>query len=201
MDKKEITNGLRSCILLFLTVVVLSLVYTYFITWGAQTFMPYQAGGSLLYVNGTVVGSELIGQNFSSPGYFHSRPSAVNYDATSSGGSNYGATSAKLMDLVKQRVAKVRSENNLGPNASVPADMVLASASGLDPHISVEGAMIQVQRVARVRGLSESALKALVDQYTEYPQFGFLGQTRINVLKLNIALDELGRTGKDRRVL
>lgn len=178
MDKKEITNGLRSCILLFLTVVVLSLVYTYFITWGAQTFMPYQAGGSLLYVNGTVVGSELIGQNFSSPGYFHSRPSAVNYDATSSGGSNYGATSAKLMDLVKQRVAKVRSENNLGPNASVPADMVLASASGLDPHISVEGAMIQVQRVARVRGLSESALKALVDQYTEYPQFGFLGDRK-----------------------
>lgn len=201
MDKKEITNGLRSCILLFLTVVVLSLVYTYFITWGAQTFMPYQAGGSLLYVNGTVVGSELIGQNFSSPGYFHSRPSAVNYDATSSGGSNYGATSAKLMDLVKQRVAKVRSENNLGPNASVPADLVLASASGLDPHISVDGAMIQVQRIARARGLSESAVKALVDRHTEYPQFGFLGQTRINVLKLNIALDELGRTGKDRRVL
>lgn len=196
MDKKEITNGLRSCILLFFTVVVLSLVYTYFITWGAQTFMPYQAGGSLLYVNGTVVGSELIGQNFSTPGYFHSRPSAVNYDATSSGGSNYGATSAKLMELVAQRVARVRSENNLSPNASVPPDLVLASASGLDPHISVEGAMVQVQRVARVRGLSESALKALVDQYTEYPQFGFLGQTRINVLKLNIALDELGRTGK-----
>lgn len=196
MDKKEITNGLRSCILLFFTVVVLSLVYTYFITWGAMTFMPYQANGSLVYVNGTVVGSELIGQNFSSPGYFHSRPSAVNYDATISGGSNYGATSAKLMDLVAQRVAKVRSENNLSPNASVPADLVLASASGLDPHISVEGAMVQVQRVARVRGLSESAVKALVDQHTEYPQFGFLGQTRINVLKLNIALDELARKGK-----
>lgn len=196
MDKKEFVRDLRSCITLFAVVVVLSLVYTFFITWGSQTLMPYQANGSLLYVNGTVVGSELIGQNFSSPGYFHSRPSAVNYDATGSGGSNYGATSAALMEQVKQRVAKVRSENNLSPNASVPADMVLASASGLDPHISPENAMIQVQRVARVRGLSESAVKALVDQHTEYPQFGFLGQTRINVLKLNIALDELARKSK-----
>lgn len=196
MDKKEFVRDLRSCITLFAVVVVLSLVYTFFITWGSQTLMPYQANGSLLYVNGTVVGSELIGQNFSSPGYFHSRPSAVNYDATGSGGSNYGATSAALMEQVKQRVAKVRSENNLSENASVPADLVLASASGLDPHISVEGAMVQVQRVARVRGLSESDVKALVDQHTEYPQFGFLGQTRINVLKLNIALDELARKSK-----
>jgi K+-transporting ATPase ATPase C chain len=196
MDKKQFVRDLRSCIVLFTVVVVLSLVYTFFITWGTQTLMPYQANGSLLYVNGTVVGSELIGQNFSSPGYFHGRPSAVNYDATGSGGSNYGATSAALMNLVKQRVAKVRAENNLSPNASVPADLVLASASGLDPHISVEGAMIQVQRVAKVRGLPESDVKALVDQHTEYPQFGFLGQTRINVLKLNIALDELARKNK-----
>ncbi|MGD0954136.1 MAG: potassium-transporting ATPase subunit KdpC [Methanotrichaceae archaeon] len=196
MDTQELVKDLKSCILLFATVVVLSLVYSYFITWGTQTIMPYQAGGSLIYVNGTVVGSELIGQNFSSLGYFHGRPSAVDYNASNSGGSNYGATSAALMDQVKQRVAKVRSENNLSPNASVPADLVLASGSGLDPHISVEGAMIQVQRVARVRGLPESEVKALVDQHTEYPQFGFLGQTRINVLKLNIALDELARRGK-----
>lgn len=196
MDKKEFVRELRSCIMLFAVVVVLSLAYTFFVTWGAQTLMPYQANGSLLYVNGTIVGSELIGQNFSSPGYFHGRPSAVNYDATGSGGSNYGATSAKLMDQVKQRVAKVRSENNLSPNASVPADMVLASASGLDPHISPENAMVQVQRVARVRGLPVSEVKALVDRHIEYPQFGFLGQTRINVLKLNIALDELARKSK-----
>jgi len=196
MDKQELVRDLRSCILLFLTVVVLSLVYTFFITWGTQTIMPYQANGSLLYVNGTVVGSELIGQNFSSPGYFHGRPSAVDYNASNSGGSNYGATSAALMDQVKQRVAKVRSENNLSPNASVPADLVLASGSGLDPHISVEGAMIQVQRVAKARGLPESDVKALVDQHIEYPQFGFLGQTRVNVLKLNIALDELARKVK-----
>ncbi len=196
MDNSEIAKGIRTCVMLFATIVVLSLAYTFFITWGAQTLMPYQANGSLLYVNGTVVGSELIGQNFSSPGYFHGRPSAVDYNASNSGGSNYGATSAALMDQVKQRVAKVRSENNLSPNASVPADMVLASGSGLDPHISVEGAMIQVQRVATVRGLQESEVKALVDRHTEYPQFGFLGQTRINVLKLNIALDELAKKGK-----
>lgn len=196
MDNREIARGLRSCILLFLTVVVLSLVYTFFITWGAWTFMPYQAGGSLLYVNGTVVGSELIGQNFTSPGYFHGRPSAVDYNASNSGGSNYGATSTALMEQVKQRVAEVRSENNLSPDESVPADLVLASGSGLDPHISIEGAMIQVPRIAKARGLAEPDLRALVDRQTEQPQFGFLGQTRINVLKLNIALDELAGRSK-----
>lgn len=196
MDNSEIARGVRSCILLFATVVVLSLVYTFFITWGAQILMPYQAGGSLIYVNGTVVGSELIGQNFSSPGYFHGRPSAVDYNASNSGGSNYGATSVALMEQVKQRVEKVRNENGLSPNASVPADLVLASGSGLDPHISVDGAMIQVQRIAKARGLAELDLQELVDRQTEQPQFGFLGQTRINVLKLNIALDELASSGK-----
>jgi K+-transporting ATPase ATPase C chain len=151
-----------------------------------------------LYVNGTVVGSELIGQNFTSPGYFHGRPSAVGYAGNNSGASNYGPTSAKLMEQVRQRVGQVRRENGLLPNAYVPADLVLASGSGLDPHISLEGAMIQVQRVAMVRGLPESEVKALVDHHTEYPQFGFLGQTRINVLKLNIALDELAREGRQR---
>ena len=196
MDNSEIAKGIRTCVMLFATIDVLSLVYTFFITWGAQTLMPYQAGGSLIYVNGTVVGSELIGQNFSSPGYFHGRPSAVDYNASNSGGSNYGATSTALMDQVTQRIAKIRSEDNLSADASVPADMVLASGSGLDPHISPENAMIQSQRVARVRGLPEFEVKALVDQHTEYPQFGFLGQTKINVLKLNIALDELSRSGK-----
>ena len=157
--------------------------------------MPDKASGSLLYVNGTVVGSELIGQNFTSPGYFHGRPSAVGYAGNNSGASNYGPTSAKLMEQVRQRVEQVRRENGLFPNASVPADLVLASGSGLDPHISVEGAMLQVQRVARVRGLP-SEVKALVDQHTEYPQFGFLGQERVNVLSLNLALDELKRSIK-----
>ena len=196
MDNSEIAKGIRSCILLFAIVVVLSLVYTVFITWGATILFPYQAGGSLIYVNGTAVGSELIGQNFSSPGYFYSRPSAVDYNASNSGGSNYGATSAALMAQVTQRVARVRSEDNLPPNASVPADMVLASGSGLDPHISPENAMIQVSRVAKTRGLPESDVRALVDQHIEGPQFGFLGTDRVNVLKLNIALDELARSDK-----
>ena len=196
MDNSEIAKGIRSCISLFATIVVLSLVYTFFITWGTHTLMPYQANGSLLYVNGTVVGSELIGQNFSSPGYFHGRPSAVDYNASNSGGSNYGPTSAALMEQVKKRVENVRSENGLLPNASVPSDLVLASGSGLDPHISVEGAMLQVPRIAGARGLTKSDLRELVDLQTEHPQFGFLGQDRVNVLKINIALDELARRSK-----
>lgn len=196
MDNTEILKGLRTCITLFLTIVVLSLVYTYFITGVTQTIMPYQSGGSLLYVNGTVVGSELIGQNFTSPGYFHSRPSAVDYNASNSGGSNYGATSAALMEQVRQRIEKVRTEDNLPPNSTVPADLVLASGSGLDPHISPESAMIQVSRVAEARGLNESDVQALVDDHTEGPQFGFLGADRVNVLKLNIALDEMARRSK-----
>jgi K+-transporting ATPase ATPase C chain len=147
-------------------------------------------------VNGTLVGSELIGQNFSSPGYFHGRPSAVDYNAASSGGSNLGPTSAKLMEQVRQRVEKVRQENNLSPDATVPADLVLASGSGLDPHISPAGALLQVQRVAKVRELSESKVRTLVEEHIEGQQYGLFGQERVNVLKLNIALDELARGGK-----
>ena len=195
---QEIIKQMKPAVLLFIALSVLTgLAYPLLITGIVQVAMPDKAGGSLLYVDGKVVGSELIGQNFSSLGYFHGRPSAVGYAGNNSGASNYGPTSAKLMEQVRQRVEQIRRENGLLPNASVPADLVLASGSGLDPHISAEGAMIQVQRVAKVRGLSESEVKALVDQHTEYPQFGFLGQTRINVLKLNIALDELGRRGSD----
>ncbi len=175
---------------------VLQTAYTFFITGVAQLAFPYQANGSLLYVDGKVVGSELIGQSFTSPGYFHGRPSAHNYDAEDSGGSNLGPTSAKLMEQVRQRVEQVRKENGLAADAPVPADLVLASGSGLDPHISPESALLQVGRVAKARGLPESKVKGLVDQYIEPPQLGFLGQERVNVLKLNIALDELTRGSK-----
>jgi K+-transporting ATPase ATPase C chain len=159
--------------------------------------MPYQANGSLLYVDGKVVGSELIGQSFTSPGYFHGRPSAVGYDATGSGASNLGPSSAKLMEQVKERIEKVRQENGLAPDAPVPADMVLASGSGLDPHISPENARLQIGRVAKARKLPESDVKALVEKFIEPPQFGMLGAEKVNVLKLNIALDELAKkTGK-----
>jgi K+-transporting ATPase ATPase C chain len=196
MDKKEFVRDIRSCIMLFAVVVVLSLVYTFFVTWGVQILMPYQANGSLLYVNGTVVGSALIGQNFTSPGYFNGRPSAVGYDASNSGGSNYGPTSVTLMNQTRRRVEQFRHENGLRSNASVPADMVLSSGSGLDPHISVDGAKLQVARVAKVREVPESEIQALVDRYTEPPQFGIFGQTKVNVLKLNIALDELTNGSK-----
>ena len=189
----KITKEIRIAVSLFIAICVLVVVYTLFVTLVAQITMPDKANGSLLYVDGKVVGSELIGQSFTSPGYFHGRPSAVDYNGASSGGSNYGATSAELMKQVSQRIEQVRRENGLPPDAPVPADLVLASGSGLDPHISVEGAMLQVPRVATARGLPESEVKMLVDQHIEPPQLGFLGQERVNVLKLNLALDELAR--------
>jgi len=189
---QEIVKVIKPAVLLFIVLSVLTgLIYPLFITGVVQVAMPDKAGGSLLTVNGKVIGSELIGQNFTSEGYFHGRPSAVDYAANNSGASNLGPTSERLMEQVRARIAKVRAENNLSPNTSVPADLVLSSASGLDPHISVEGAMIQISRIARARGLAEAKVRTLVDQHIEYPQFGLLGQKRINVLKLNMALDKL----------
>ncbi len=185
---------IKTAVLLFIAFSLLTgLIYPLLMTGIIQIAMPEQANGSLIVMDGKVVGSELIGQNFSSPGYFHGRPSAVGYSANGSGASNFGPTSAKLMDQVRQRIEQIRMENNLSPNASVPADLVLASASGLDPHISPVGAILQVPRIAKARGLPDSELEKLVDEHTEQPQFGFLGQDRVNVLRLNLALDNLTR--------
>jgi len=182
----------KPAVLLFLAFsLVTGLVYPFVITGVVQTTMPEQADGSLILVDGKVIGSELIGQSFSSPGYFHGRPSAVNYAANGSGASNYGPTSTKLMDQVRRRVEQVRMENNLSQSTPVPADLVLTSASGLDPHISMQGAMLQVPRIAKARALPESEVKLLVYQTIEPAQFGILGQERVNVLKLNLALDDL----------
>jgi K+-transporting ATPase ATPase C chain len=189
-----IAKELRAAGLLFIAFSLLTgLIYPLFITGIVQTAMPEKAGGSLLILGGNVVGSELIGQSFSGREYFHGRPSAIDYNASSSGASNLGPTSARLMEQVKQRIEQVRSENNLSQNGPMPADLVLASGSGLDPHISVEGAMLQVPRVASARGLPESEVKVLVYQHIEPAVFGILGQPRVNVLKLNLALDELKR--------
>ena len=190
---KDIARDIKTAFLLFAAICVLSLAYPFFVTFVAETTMPYQAHGSLLYLNGTVVGSELIGQNFTSPGYFHGRPSAVDYNGSNSGGSNLAPTSAKLMEQIRQRVEKVRKENGLSSNESVPADLVLASGSGLDPHISPKGAMIQVSRVAKARGLPELEVRSLVETHIEPLEFGIFGQEKVNVLKLNIALDELSK--------
>jgi potassium-transporting ATPase KdpC subunit len=192
----NIKDDLKTTMLLFVGFTLLTgLVYPLLMTGIIQIALPEQASGSLIVVNGSVVGSELIGQNFTSPGYFHGRPSAVNYAGNGSGASNFGPTNKNLMEQVSQRISEVRAENNLSSNATVPSELVLASASGLDPHISVEGAMLQVPRVANARGIPESEVKVLVYQHIEPAQFGIMGQERVNVLNLNLALDELNRSG------
>jgi K+-transporting ATPase ATPase C chain len=170
--------------------VLTGLVYPAAVTGAAQVLFPAKAHGSLLVKNGKTVGSSLIGQNFSKPEYFHPRPSAAGsgYDAGASSGSNYGPTNQKLIDRVKASVTQYRAENP-DYTGAIPADAVTASASGLDPHISPDNAAIQAARVAKARGASLGAIQALVDQWTEQPWLGFVGEPRVNVLQLNLGLD------------
>ena len=190
----EFAKELRPAVILFLAFTLLTgLAYPLFMTGLIQTAMPAKADGSLLVVEGRIVGSELIGQSFSSPGYFQGRPSAVGYAADGSGASNYGPASAGLMEQVRQRIDYIRRTNNLSPNVPVPGELVLASASGLDPHISKQGALIQVARIARVRGLPENEVRLLVYQHVDPARFGIIGPERVHVLRLNLALDELMR--------
>ena len=192
----KITDDLKTAMLLFIAFSLLTgLIYPLFMTGVIQIAMPKQASGSLIVVDGKIVGSELIGQNFTSSSYFHGRPSAVNYAGNGSGASNFGPTNKNLMEQVSQRISEVRTENNLSSNATVPSELVLTSGSGLDPHISMEGAMLQVPRVAVARGIPESEVKVLVYQHIEPAQFGIMGQERVNVLNLNLALDKLNRSG------
>jgi K+-transporting ATPase ATPase C chain len=170
---------------------VTGLAYPGVVTGLAQTLFPRQANGSLVAVNGRVVGSELIGQPFTQPYYFHPRPSAAGsgYDATASGGTNKGPTDGRLADtLIARRVDSVVAIEG-GSRGRVPSDMVTASASGLDPHISPDNARLQVARVARARGAGVDAVRTLVDRHVDGRQFGFFGEPRVNVLLLNIALD------------
>ncbi|MDA8407909.1 MAG: K(+)-transporting ATPase subunit C [Deltaproteobacteria bacterium] len=161
--------------------------------WGvAQALFPNKANGSLVIRNGKIIGSELIAQNFTDAKYFHPRPSSagdVGYDATSSGGSNLGPTSKKLIDLVRQRVDTYRSENNLPQTILVPADAVTSSASGLDPHISLKNALLQAPRVAKTRGIDEKALVEKIQANTDGRDMRILGEPRVNVLTLNLSLD------------
>jgi K+-transporting ATPase ATPase C chain len=193
---QEIAREIKTAMLLFIAFSLLTgLIYPLFMTGIIQMAIPEKASGSLVVADGRVIGSELIGQNFSGPGYFHGRPSAVGYMANGSGGSNLGPTSNKLMEETQKRIEYVRLENELSSDIPVPADLVLTSGSGLDPHISAEGAMLQVPRIAKFRGLPELEVRTLVNQSVEPIYLGTFGQDRVNVLRLNIGLDRLSKGG------
>ena len=182
--------------LLVLMTVITGLVYPLTITGLAQLLMPHQADGSLITKAGKVVGSKLIGQNFSSPKYFHGRPSAAGpngYDGSSSGGLNLGPTNKQLIDLIKVRVDTVRKQNGLDAADPVPADWVTTSGSGLDPDISPATALLQAQRIATARGLDLNTVHILIDSQVKPKQLGILGEARVNVLELNLALDAVKR--------
>jgi K+-transporting ATPase ATPase C chain len=190
---------IRPALVVFAFFTVLTgLVYPAAVTGIAQVAMPYQANGSLVRgSDGTVLGSELIGQPFDDPRYFFSRPSAtapMPYNGASSVGSNHGSTNPALDENVRARIAALR-EVDPGNDAPIPVDLVTASASGLDPHISPAAALYQVPRVARVRGLSEDEVGRLVHDHVEERALGLLGEPRVNVLRLNLALDAHARSG------
>ena len=197
--RQAVLRQLRPAIVLTLVLTaILGIGYPLVTTGVAQALFPSQANGSILYVNGKPVGSALIGQYWTQPQYFHGRPSATlsltgtpaPYQADNSGGSNQGPTNAQLIQTVRQRIAALQKENpDVAPGTPIPVDLVTASASGLDPDISVAGAYYQIPRIAKARGLSQDVVRKLVDKNISGRLWGIFGEPRVNVLKLNLALD------------
>lgn len=182
-------NFVTAILMTVVTTVLLGLIYPLVVTGIAQVIFPSKANGQLIERNGQVIGSRIIGQPFTSPGYFRSRPSAAGangYDAAGSSGTNYGPTNKKLIDRVKADAEKLQAEN---PGKPVPVDLLTTSASGLDPHISLASAEFQIPRVAKERGMSEDEVRRLTQAHTSGRQFGFLGEPVVNVLELNLDLD------------
>ena len=193
---KSLLSELRGAVMATLALAVVTCGLYPVVVWGiAQAAFRDRANGSLIVdKDGAVRGSKLLAQGFTGAKYFHPRPSAAGangYDATSSGGSNFGPTSQKLNDAIKDRIAAYRTENVLKEGTPVPADAVTASASGLDPHITPANAELQVARVAKARGVSPEKVRQLLQQHTDAPDLGFLGDAGVNVLELNLALDHL----------
>jgi len=188
-------NFITAILMTIATTLLLGIVYPLVVTGLAQVMFPKQANGQLIVKGGKTVGSSIIGQGFSGAGYFHSRPSAAGngYDAANTNGSQLGPTNQKLMDRVKRDVSTAQSDN---PGTPVPIDLVTASGSGIDPHITPAAAEFQLTRVARERGIGIDQLRAVVSKHTEGRQFGFLGEARVNVLELNLELDERYLTNK-----
>jgi potassium-transporting ATPase KdpC subunit len=180
----------RALLALIVFSVLTGLAYPLVITGLARLLFPEKAGGSMVIAGDRIVGSTLIGQKFTDPRYFHGRPSANDYDATNSGGTNLAPSNAKFIEEVGKRISLARRENGLPDRAPIPADLVLASASGLDPDISIEATLVQSARVAKARGLSDSRVSALV-RTSAKPQYGFGGDGMVNVLNLNLSLDAL----------
>jgi potassium-transporting ATPase KdpC subunit len=188
-ETSSLVANLRVSILITLvTTVIFGLLYPLAVTAVSQLLFPHQANGSLIEKNGQIVGSELIGQTFSGPGYFHSRPSSAGtgYDAANSSGSNFAPTNHQLIDRIKGDNEKFHAEN---PNAPIPIDLLTSSGSGLDPEISPAAAEFQIVRVAKERNISDSDVRKLIAKHTLGRQFGFLGEPRVRVLELNLELD------------
>jgi len=192
-------NLRTSLLMLGIFSLLLGIIYPLAITGIADLLWPHRASGSLVMVDGKPVGSLLIGQQFTSPLYFHGRPSECGYDATHSTGLNLGPSNPQLLSRVRARIDSIRTENGLPETAPVPADLVLASGSGLDPDISPQSALLQIGRVARARNLNPALVRSLVLRTTERPFLGMFGEPRVNVLKLNLALDSMSESKNEER--